>query len=260
MSGRRLYYTVGNDVNVFLSKTGITDTVIINAPHNCFDSLVDSGLWSKIKVFYPLVGGTAYTTKFDLVRRNKSAFDIIWHGSPIFSYNGVMGGAGLNAYGDTSFNILNNTTVGDEGYTLCIGTNDASFSSDEIIFGGFNGLAKTYSLLVATSTSFGTRLNSAINSISNSTKLGIYSINRNSSNLSMLKNTTVVKNVTTSGDLPNVRIYLLNVMNSLGPYSVGYSAGRLQTTVIHFGLTDAESINLQNIINTFENDLGRKTW
>lgn len=250
-----------DDVTVYLKKTGITDVTTINALHAFYSDLKLNNLWSKIKVLYPMLGGTSFTTKFDLVKKNNSFFDISWNGSPIFTVNGVNGGAGLNAYGNTKFNPSINSITGNEGYTTCVGTNDADISSDPIQLGTFRSDTTSFSLMTIRTTglNFTARLNSSQFTMSNATKLGIYSINRKVNVLTMFKNGTKLSTNTTGSTAPNSNIYLLNAANGAGPYS-GYATGRMQCTIFHEGLTDLEQTTLHGLINTFENSLGRKTW
>lgn len=248
-----------NDVKVFLTKTGINDDNIANALLQCHYNLVNSGLWSKIKVFYPMVGGTAFTTKFDLVRKNNSYFDITWNGSPIFTANGVNGGAELKACGRTAYRPIVDSILGNEGYTTCVGTNDSDVSSDPIYLGAFSA-PDNYSLMVVRTSNFSARLNKTARGVSNTTKIGVYSINRISSTLTMLKNSNVLLTNTADGGLSDSYFALLNTGSGTSLYEKGYSTGRMQSTLIHEGLTNSETATLHEILNTFENAIGRKTW
>ena len=250
-----------NDVKVFLTKTGINDDNIANALLQCHYNLVNSGLWSKIKVFYPMVGGTAFTTKFDLVRKNNSYYDITWNGSPIFTANGVNGGAGLNACGRTEYRPIVDSILGNEGYTTCVGTNDSDISSDPIYLGAFSA-PTDYSLMTVRTTEFNfcARLNNTRRIVSNTTKIGVYSINRILNTLTMLKNSNVLLTNAADGGLSTSYFTLLNAGNGNGIYANGYSTGRMQSTLIHEALTNSETATLHEILNTFESTLNRKTW
>ena len=85
------------DVATFISKTGITSDIEKNALNTCVKALKSAGLYTKIKVFYPMVGGTANTTKYDLISTNNNAYNIDWYGGLTFSNQGVKGN-GTNAH------------------------------------------------------------------------------------------------------------------------------------------------------------------
>lgn len=257
---RRFYNNI-SDVEVFIAKTGINDSTISNALQHCVYALMDAQLWLKIKVFFPMVGGSAHTTKFDLIKKNISQFDISWRGNPVFSQEGVNGGSGHKAYGYIPYRVIEHTELGNEGYTICVGTNDEDISSDPIIFGGFtNAPTRNYSLIDIRQTQLSVRINNESISTSNTSKVGIYSVSRRGNNLNGIKNKNEIINTATSGGLQSGRLAVLNVMNGEVPYAQGYSTGRVQSLIIHEGLTSAEMFALQNIINAFEESVGRKTW
>ena len=67
--GWRPYVDSGIDTsaNAFLTAAGITDTAQKAAVNTLVKDLKRFNLWSKIKAFYPFVGGTANSHKFNLI-------------------------------------------------------------------------------------------------------------------------------------------------------------------------------------------------
>ena len=61
----------------FVSK-GTYTTTEINAVNELVKRLKASNLWSKMKVIYPMVGGTLSSTSIDLISSNSNAFNIQW--------------------------------------------------------------------------------------------------------------------------------------------------------------------------------------
>ena len=97
------------DANNFLAATGITGQVESQAIYNLVNDLQASGLWSKMKAVYPMVGGTATSMKFNLKdpRDLDAAFRLTWSGGWTYSATGATPN-GTNAYADTRFNLLTN--------------------------------------------------------------------------------------------------------------------------------------------------------
>ena len=84
----------------FLTATGITDTTIETALNDMETSLSSSALTDKLLFLYPLVGGTADTTKYNFM--DTSAYNVTWDGSNIFSSDGVQSdGSSFGATGAT---------------------------------------------------------------------------------------------------------------------------------------------------------------
>lgn len=88
----------------FIAATGITDDTIIQALNTMDLALISNGLDSKFQVLYPMVGGTSITCSYNFM--NPATFQITWGGGLTFSATGVLPN-GVNGFGDTGFNILN---------------------------------------------------------------------------------------------------------------------------------------------------------
>lgn len=75
--------------------------------NNLFVSAKDYALWNDLGAFYPFVGGTADSHKFNAKdpRDLDEAFRITWFGGLSHGINGVQGN-GVNGYGNTHFRIL----------------------------------------------------------------------------------------------------------------------------------------------------------
>lgn len=239
------------DVATFISKTGITSDIETNALNTCVKALKSAGLYTKIKVFYPMVGGTANTTKYDLISTNNNAYNIDWYGGLTFSNQGVKGN-GTNAYGNSKY-----VPSSSNAFTVSIGTSISETASDPIILGAFNNINQAL-LMQIKGVNCNVRLNGDIKTASIVSGNNIYTFNRVGNLMNMFFNSAKKLEITTNGSVPTNSIYLLNLNLNNTPY--GYSQQRLQSTLFHEGLTDTETITLQTIINQFENDLGRKTW
>jgi hypothetical protein len=96
---------------------------------------------------------------------------------------------------------------------------------------------------------------------SNSDSIGVYTNQKiSAANGNVWKNgSKIINDSSFSGVLPDTYPMYLNAFNQSGSFS-NQDNKRLQTCLIHEGLTDLEVVSLHNIINTFENSLNRKTW
>ena len=68
------------------------DTVKMKAINNLVVQLKDSGLWAKFTAIYPMVGGTAQSTKWNLKdpRDVNEAYRLTFSGNPVFAQTGVL--------------------------------------------------------------------------------------------------------------------------------------------------------------------------
>ena len=82
------YDTAATD---FFNSTQITDTTVRRAINDLIVQLKDDSLWNKFLAIYPMVGGTASSTKWNLkdARDLDEAYRISWNGSPVFKSTGV---------------------------------------------------------------------------------------------------------------------------------------------------------------------------
>jgi hypothetical protein len=83
--------TYDADAQKFIDSAGISDSTMKVAINNLVKQLKDSSLWAAFKAIYPMAGGTASTTKWNLKdpRNLDDAFRITWNGSPDFKSTGV---------------------------------------------------------------------------------------------------------------------------------------------------------------------------
>lgn len=87
---------------VFFNSGEITDTTIKRAINDLVVQLKKDSLWDKFLTIYPMVGGTASSTKWNLKdpRDVDAAFRITWNGAPVFKTTGVTC-ATTNDWGNT---------------------------------------------------------------------------------------------------------------------------------------------------------------
>jgi hypothetical protein len=99
-----------NDAHLFAIAAGIVDDLERQAIYFLVQELKRFGLWDKMIAIYPMRGGTAESTSFNL--KNPARFKITWINAPTFSFNGVVGN-GTNQYGNLGLNAFTQLTISD---------------------------------------------------------------------------------------------------------------------------------------------------
>jgi len=106
--GWRPYVDSGLDVSAtaFSNAAGITDSTQRAAIDTLVKDLKRFNIWSKIKAFYPFVGGTANSHKFNLVdpRDLNEAYRLAFSGGWTHSSMGIKGNAN-NTWADTFLSL-----------------------------------------------------------------------------------------------------------------------------------------------------------
>lgn len=96
----------GNDPDAqdFIDATGITGTDA-TAINTLVVDLKADNLWNKMKVIYPMIGGTVDTCKYNLVdpQDTDAAYRITFTGSNTFDANGVTFGGNATSFGNMHF-------------------------------------------------------------------------------------------------------------------------------------------------------------
>jgi hypothetical protein len=90
-------------VQTFVSSTyaNITDPSQIAALNYLVTALKENGLWSRIQLLYPFVGGNSTSHRFNLV--DPSLYAITFTGSFVHNSNGITGTASANATATTGW-------------------------------------------------------------------------------------------------------------------------------------------------------------
>jgi hypothetical protein len=106
--GWRPYVDLGLDASAtaFINASGLTDVTQKSAVNTLVKDLKRFGLWSKIKAFYPFVGGFATSHKFNLVdpRDTNDAYRLTFAGGWTHSSSGVKCN-GSNTSADTFLSL-----------------------------------------------------------------------------------------------------------------------------------------------------------
>jgi hypothetical protein len=240
----------------FLTATGITDVTITTAIYNLVDDLQTGGIWNKIEAFYPFVGGSAATHKFNLKdpRDKDIAFRLNFFGGVTHDANGVTGN-GTNAYFRTFFSC-NTTNKRDTNLGFIYSRTNSQSGSDfgQIFESGFQLNSRNTSDLFFVRNSSATQDTQA-----NSDSRGFFGITRdNSSNFRMYIGTTeYTKTRASAGNGLGVDILGLALQVNAGTIS-DYSNRNIAAMGFGESLSTSEMAALKTAIDNFQTTLGRQ--
>jgi hypothetical protein len=241
------------DAQAFITATGITNVTQQNAINTLVLNFKAYGLWAKMKAIYPIVGGTAFTHKFNL--KDPRDLDVAYRLSFVsvtHSSTGVLGNG--TGYVDTYLNPFLNLTLNNTHLSNYCRTNTSGNIVDMYASGSGSayGLYQRFSNIYY-SDCYNTTTNR--NSISNSDSSGFFATSRTSAtSLKMYKNNSILLTSTTAqvSALPNGKMFLMALDMSQNRSNREYSF-----FTIGNGLSDAEQSNLYTSILTFNTTLGR---
>jgi hypothetical protein len=246
------------DAQTFLTAAGITDATITSAINTLVVDLKGYNIWTKMKAIYPIVGGTAATHKWNLKdpRDLDAAFRLTFSSSWTHSSNGMTP---LNAYADTKYNLLTESTTSNLSGGFYSRTNAiTSGVSIGAIDGTFRGLQITPKF-TDNNTYYGA--NDSIsdgsgNYVTNTQKLFI--ANREGSGTKKLYRDGTAINTTTPTNSanPNLTVYL-GARNYTGAANA-YDSREQAFAFLADTLTATDVTNLTTAVNAFQTTLGRQ--
>jgi hypothetical protein len=252
------------DAQAFITATGITNAVQVNAINQLVIDLKLDNLWDKCIAIYPYIGGTATTHKYNLKNPldTDAAFRILWVGGVTHNANGITGN-GTNGYGETYIKPSTHLTLNSTHIAFWSKTNSTQASSLAemgITDGALNASLRICSRNSSNYSIYSVNDNSGGIVTGTTDSTGFWVATRTASNLRKLyrNGVSISSNSTGSIALSNATIPVLaqkafNNTVSSGSYSIKNfifaSAGQ--------GLTDSEVANYNNIVNTFQTAIGR---
>ena len=261
------YYSIYNsqssdpDAQAFITMAGLTNATHQSAITTLVTSLKSAGLWTKMRAIYPFVGGNATSHRFNLKdpRDLNSSFRLTFSGGWTHSSTGAKPN-GQDAYANTFLATRGQGMANDSMHMSLYSRTDASSGVDM----GGGQTPNYYNYLVAKS---GSSISVAVNdggfSISStassaafylatrnsSTQVAVF---RNSAKLSLSNSTR-----TSVTDMP----IILGALNNNGiatPSPTSYSTREQAFATIGDGLTDAQALDLYNIVQAYQTTLGRQ--
>jgi hypothetical protein len=243
-----------SDANAFNTNAGITIEAQKEAVNILVTDLKTAGIWNKLKVIYPMLGGTASQHKFNLKNplNTDAAFRLSFNGSFIHSSNGVKGNGG---YANTFFKNSDFNTYSNQSITAHI--TPQSVNIGDWHYGNINVTPNTRMTIEGTSLKY---QNSSANLLS-------VGVSAPYNGVSIIQRISVSQvNVFFKGSklITSSETQIAN--SNTNPFAIGsqFSNGSSNASFATFkffsfgdSLTDSESIALTNIINFYQSFLNR---
>jgi len=241
-----------------------------DALNNLVWSLVGIGIWSKMKIVYPMIGGTAATHKFNLVdpRDADAAFRLTFSGTWTHNGDGAKGD-GSTAWADTY--LVPGTSLTTTSGHLSYYSRIQSQESGNLEWGCQNAVTTITTMAIARATTnlssfrFGVSSATANASptFSSSSSQGLFVGVQNGSGINdrnIYRNG--VKGATGLGagtpTLPATAKLALNAINTNNTTRANFSPKQCAFASVGDGLTDLEVQNFYTIVQAYQTALGRQ--
>lgn len=262
------------NASAFVVATGITDGTISNAINALVFQLKAFSIWNKMYAIYPIVGGTEYTHKFNLVNPIDSDsayrlnFFLGWtHSSTGANSNSLSTLCSTHCIVSTLTNWITDNSMGIYNRTSTLGT--TSISGVQMGLGNTSTGAQRFCLSALRSNGipfYDSGVASRVTGTVQTDSKGLWSgVCRASNDRSLYKNgssigTSVVNNVETA---PNYPIYLGGLVDLNGGSSVTQIQQERLPLEMAFAfvgkaLSDSEITNYYLAVQTFQTALGRQ--
>jgi hypothetical protein len=237
---------------------GTVNSTISGATNNMFLALKSNSLYSKMKAFYPVLGGIASSNKIN--GNLNTSFDLTFNGAFTHSYSG-FNATTSSSYAATNYLPLTQHPSGNMTMGCFVNTNPDV--NDKYIMAVYETGAKAigWGYALTNAEGYFTQYGSSLLILNGGTpnQKGFMHIGGDATTRYFSQNLTGVDtNVSLARNgsgLPNLEIYLSN-LNFIGaPYST--QTGRVAFAYMSDYLTTAETTTLSSIINAFQTSLGR---
>jgi len=238
------------DAAAFIAAAGITDPTQKAAINALVLYLKNNNVWDKLQAFYPFVGGTATSHKFNLVNPldTNAAFRIAFSGGITHDSNGITGN-GVNGTANT-FYIPSVNGILNDAHISIYQRNDLGATLS--VHGATEGISR---LDLGRQTGSFMAVNSALSdTVTDAVGVGSLIATRTGASVVNLfrKLVKIITSTRASTALPTI-----NTVTFLSRSGALFSAANLAGASIGKGLNDAESLALATAYNNFNTTLGR---
>ena len=168
------------DADAFIAAAGITDPTQQSAIQTLVTTFKADGIWTKLQAFYPFVGGTASSHKWNLKdpRDLDAAYRLVFGPVTSHSANGFINGGNVgNSYADTFYEIGVDNTQNDFMFGLYVYSNTLENRHD---FGYYNGTDDNLLALTFTSRAYANTKTFSYISVANTDSRGMWNASFNS--------------------------------------------------------------------------------
>lgn len=235
-----------------------------NAVNQLVLDLKGYSLWTKMVMFYPIVGGTATAHKWNLMdpQDTDAAFRIVWNGGWTHNSSGAFGD-GVNAWGDTKFQCNVEVAARSLLYDIQMGIYSTNPDSGEYDLGAYQ--PGTGDWIVAARLGspgqffFGGWPGSTFLVSSNTDGRGFYvNQEKSPSTCEGYRNGVLVGFNTSIGMASGPNLNLGIACSNRSPSPVGYSYRNFASVHLGKSLGTTEQANLYTAVQTYQTALGRQ--
>ncbi len=244
----------------FLLATGITDPTIQDATNTLVINLKDNGLWTLMQAIYPMVGGTAFTHKFNLKDPQdlNTSFRLQFFGGGTHSVNGYLPN-GVNAYADTFYTPDTSAPAADDMHLSYFSRTTSTGTYVEMGCNGSGmgaGAGQTY-IAPAVGANSGRAVNTNGNTPGTAFASKAYSIASRTDSVfyRLHQNGALVANDSSGANNLSNRSIKIGARDNNGVVD-GFSNRECIFATIGYGLTDVEITTLNTIVQNFQTALG----
>jgi hypothetical protein len=240
------------DALKFIGSTGITDSVQKIAINNFVIQLKDSALWTKFIAIYPMEGGSANTTKWNLKdpRDLDAAYRLTFYGNPVYTFGGMLFPT-ISDYADTH---LADSAIGD-----CFNASISYYSGTQNTTSGYDigctdGAVPYNELSVYSNSADKSEWFGFSEDILSPNTTGLFMLSSSATNVTRYRNGVVVSS---KGVAPNNSFTNLTFLIGKSRITIHPGQKECELATIGSGLTDAQAFTFYNIVQNFETALGR---
>jgi hypothetical protein len=254
------------DAQAFLDAAQVTSSSQASAVNTLVTDLKSASIWTKMKVLYPFVGGTAYSHKWNLKdpRDVDAAYRLVFSGGWAHSSNGALPN-GTTGYANTYFNPSTNLSIDNTHMSYYSRTNNARDSYDMgLTTTTTSPLRSMHAALKwsdsSTYWSMGfqssTTSSSEVSATLSSTGANFLFNKTSSTSTSLFANNTKYTASVTNRSLPSGNFYL-GARNLNGGVDA-FTNRQTAFVSIGEGLTDAEAAAFYAAVQKYQASLGRQ--
>jgi hypothetical protein len=245
--------------DLFMSQMGSPSGTIDTAITNLVDDLIQAGIWEKLDVLLPFVGGnsTDHSLNLKYPFQNQNSFKPQFVGSPTHNSNGLVN-ANINMYIKFNFNPCFLDMHLDGHFSLYYRTHTAVNNQYEVIYSGDSRQGAWFlNMPNAGSGTNGMSMCSVLNQVNPSSALtltGHWLLNRTSNTtLRQVRNGVLDRSITNNSSGP----YYDSGGGTYGCIAMGLGDKNIALVSIGKGLTAQNEADFYNIVQAFQTSLGR---
>jgi len=259
------------DAQAFIAAAGITDPTQRAAINTLVFQLKTDSIWSKFHAIYPIVGGTAFSHKFNLINPldTDAAFRLTFSGGWTHGATGATPN-GTNAYADTHLVPATTLSIADFSLGYYSRTNIANGNDIDIAVGNYLGRYSAVMFLRKADDTAGFDSGNAsspnrITAVSQTDSRGMYLASiRATNDRILMKNGSTTLGIDTSPKTNAlidssiiIGAYNQRDYGSPGLSPVRYSSKETALSSIGEGLTNTEISNYYTAVQAFQTTLSR---